>query len=775
MESRIRKVVNIMYEKLITSLPQENMSDEIKYLRDRLLPLKNKFSLDPIYIGLFGSTGAGKSSLLNAIIEHQFFLPVSDREACTSCMVQVSNRGKNYEAKIHLLSLEEWKEELKNLVELVKKPEEEEEEEAEEEGAVGEAVQKLRALYGKDAEARSYEDLLRANLLVNIPASKCILLKAVQAEELSEKLDPYIRCHSDQDVEEPAQDDVRTKMGLWPLIKYVEVTIPKSDVIPEGVVFMDIPGTGDYNSKRDEMWKESINKCSVIWVVSNIERVVWDKVHEVLLTESIKGGMCSDIALVVTKSDNLHLKEYLRERKQNNKPIETKHDAILERNTTVKENKSSGMKTKLERTLPSDSEVLHKPDLVYTVSAKEYWQENHLTKEETEIPKLREYIRNIYLKEKKKLLMDYVTEALGIVLLAENFNSTQDMVNHYQQNDLETFVQEKIQALEKEIEKCFAQLEQPLNEGVKQAKLSHQKAFFQLLTRDTGYQGFHRILTAVCQNNGVYASPTFARIDLNSALAQPIYDKIDPMFANIFRIQKASRASLKSCLDMFKVLVQQKIRDLWKKSTVVNDSCKLRFFIAETNFILSTLEREILKKKLSIYQSLPLSIQSDLQPYYEEAAKIQGRQSCQKMQNILSENIERETNRGMFERAKEKMKMQLQELKNKITTKLRMDIFIILKLALSHWEEPTEKLPDFQDEYREIEEIHETLQRMYLRVLRFLGLAGVPGTRQAHQSFLVDWRQVGELLSRGQLLQVTGLLGFPGVRQLLQVRTSLSG
>lgn len=54
--------------------------------------------------------------------------------------------------------------------------------------------------------------------------------------------------------------------------------------------------------------------------------------------------------------------------------------------------------------------------------------------------------------------------------------------DHYQQSGLEGFVEDKIKALEKEIEQCFAQLEQPLNEGVKQAKLSHQKAFSQLLT-----------------------------------------------------------------------------------------------------------------------------------------------------------------------------------------------------------------------------------------------------------------------------------------------------
>lgn len=43
---------------------------------------------------------------------------------------------------------------------------------------------------------------------------------------------------------------------LWPLIKQVQVTLPSSDLVPEGVIFVDIPGTGDANKKRDEMWKE---------------------------------------------------------------------------------------------------------------------------------------------------------------------------------------------------------------------------------------------------------------------------------------------------------------------------------------------------------------------------------------------------------------------------------------------------------------------------------------------------------------------------------------
>lgn len=74
----------------------------------------------------------------------------------------------------------------------------------------------------------------------------------LQAAELSVKLDPYIR------TQRRDWDGESTETQFWPLIKYVEVILPKSALIPEGVVLVDIPGTGDFNSKKDEMWRKVI-------------------------------------------------------------------------------------------------------------------------------------------------------------------------------------------------------------------------------------------------------------------------------------------------------------------------------------------------------------------------------------------------------------------------------------------------------------------------------------------------------------------------------------
>ncbi|XP_068792802.1 nuclear GTPase SLIP-GC [Struthio camelus] len=682
-------------------------TDGFGYIKNRLTGLKPNVLQDPIYVGLFGSTGAGKSTLLNAIIEKKFFLPVSGSKTCTSCVVHINtSRSKYHEAKIHLLDDEEWKDELKALVALM-----ELEENSENDNERDEAALKIRAIYGRGAETKTYRELCGAKPVVSIPSSRCIVFKELQAEELSEKLDMYIRAQSISDDTESETSEEDIKMQLWPLIRNVEVTLPRSDVIPEGVIFLDIPGAGDFNSKRDAMWKENINKCSVIWVVSSFERIQGKKIDENLLNEGMKAfqcGMCRDIALVATKSDSLDLEEYKRERKKGQKPITNEHDAILERNETVKQEKSKVMKKQLEKKLPSHSEVLQKADLVYTVSAREYWQGRTLSKEETEIPKLREFLRNFYVSEKRKMLKDYAKETLVIFALIQNLSSNQDK-QHLQvrKNGLKDFIMGKISELEKDIEKCFTPMEQHLSEGVNEAKRSYETIISTFLKRDHGYQGFHRTLKAVCLKNGVFASRIFDRIDINESLAQPIYDKIDATFGQIFRIQMSTRAMLKASLVVFRCAVQQRLKESETKKLV---TFRFEFLEQETDFIINEIEKVILQRKADIYHSLSASIQKDLTPYYEEAAKIRGSQAYQRMQNVINQGLKNEVERGMFEKAKEDMKSELQKLKVEITRKLEKDFSDMLSLAFCPWDALDGKLPGLQQEFFFVNMIDEELQ-----------------------------------------------------------------
>ncbi|XP_032711579.1 nuclear GTPase SLIP-GC isoform X3 [Lontra canadensis] len=660
LESRTRRVLSNTYQKLIQSVfLDDSIPNGVKYLINRLLALIEKPSLDPIYIGLFGSTGAGKSSLINAIIQQAMFLPVSGESICTSCIVQVSSGCcEQYEAKIHLLSDQEWKEELKNLTKLLHRTEEPDREEADmwdRDDAVEEAIWKLQMFYGNGAERKSYEELLRARPKGKIPTSRIITLKAEEAGELSVKLDPYIRTQR-RDL-----DGESAETQIWPLIKHVEVTLPKSELIPEGVVLVDIPGTGDFNSKRDEMWKKTIDKCSVIWVISDIERVSGGRAHEDLLNESIKAcqrGFCRDVALVVTKTDKLHLPEYLRERKVGNRAILSQREAVLERNEMIKLQRNRILKEKLKRKLPADSKVLEASDLVYTVSAQEYWQQALLTEEETEIPRLRGYIRKRLLDKKRRMVTKYVTEAFGLLLLTDSFNCTENP------------------------------------------------------PRSRGNQGFHQTLKAVCLKNGVYASRTLARIDLNEAITQPIYDQIDPVFGGIFRAGMPTGSTLLPHIEAFKHSLQEKMMEMGVRNGWKYDSYKKSFLIQEISAILGGLEDYILRKKRRIYESLTTSVQNDLKPCYEEAAQIAGKKACERMKDVLRRGVEQQVAEGMFERAQERMQHQFQLLKNGITEKVKGSIATMLTLASSQGDGLYKELADVKSEYKEMEKLHRSLKEV---------------------------------------------------------------
>ncbi|NXX38914.1 SLIP GTPase, partial [Tricholaema leucomelas] len=547
--------------------------------RNRLTSLKPDILLDPIYVGLFGSTGAGKSSLLNAIIDKNFFLPVSGFAACTSCVVQVNtSQSRLYEAKIHLLTDEAWgiflflplkwkqslsrllqrawKDELKNLVALVDVDSDEDDSERKE------AVSKISAIYGEEAETKSYEELCRMKPVVSIPSSRCITLRETNDEDLSKKMEPYIRIQS---IAAGARGEASTEDGkasLWPLIKNVEVTVPRLQVVPEDVIFVDIPGMGDFNSKRDAMWKENINKCSIIWVVNSFERIQGHKLHEMLLKEGMKAfqrGMCKDISLVVTKSDQIDLNEYKSSKRRRGQSI-NEHDAILKRNETVKQEKREMMKKDLERKLPGNSEVLQKADLVYTVSSREYWNGKTLSREETEIPKLRDYLKMFSVTQKRNILKEYVSEASSILSLVQSLRSCQ--IEQYlgvRTSSWQDFMQ-KITDLEEAIEQCFTHLEQPLSEGLGQAKESYLRNINKIFNQVRNRQGFHRTLKAVCLKEGVFVSRTFGRIDINNSLAQPIYERIDMSFGSIFRIQMDDSSVLKTCLDKFKDAMKQQLQ-----------------------------------------------------------------------------------------------------------------------------------------------------------------------------------------------------------------------
>ena len=76
--------------------------------RKDLEELEKQLIIPKVTIAVVGATGAGKSSLINAVVDQFSVLPTSGTQACTSVVVKIENNedGEQYEADIEFLSRE---------------------------------------------------------------------------------------------------------------------------------------------------------------------------------------------------------------------------------------------------------------------------------------------------------------------------------------------------------------------------------------------------------------------------------------------------------------------------------------------------------------------------------------------------------------------------------------------------------------------------------------------------------------------------------------------
>ncbi|XP_004614798.2 nuclear GTPase SLIP-GC [Sorex araneus] len=731
LESRTRAVLSKAYQKLLQSVCLgEAVPPGAAHLLNRLLTLIEKPSLDPVYIGVLGGAGAGKSSLINALLQQETLLPVSGPGARPSCILQTScHHSQHWEARVHLLSAQEWREELRHLSRVLqgagRAPPGPEDEDA------AEALWKLQLVYGPGAERRSYEELLRQTP-GNVPASRIITLRAEEATELSRELEPYIRTWG----QDGQGGEAETR--LWPLVQHVEVALPRSHLLPAGAVLLDIPDAGDLSGKREETWRKTIDKCSVIWVLSDVERVLRGRAPTALLDESVRAcqrGLCRHVALVVTKTDKLHLAEHLREREAGSRSTQSQREAVLQRNETIKRQWSRVLREKFQRRLPANSQILEAPDLVYTVSARQYWQQTLLAEAETEVPALRQHIWTRLLDRTRRRVDRLVADALGLLQLMDTFSSPEILLlEPWPLSELRRCAEEEVRQLDGAVGQCFALLEEPLAAGVRAARASYPRTLGACLTRRQGNRGLYQTLRAACLQGGAYASRHLPRTDLNQALAQPMYDQVDPVFGRLFGAGQAEGSALSRCLEAFKCSLQEKTRQVGAKSGRRGGSGQHRLLMQEVSAILGALEDHILHGKRRVYEALHASVQQDLKASYQEAAQITGQRACERLKDTVWRGVERQVAGGMFERARDRLRLQCVQLQEEISEKVKGSVGAMLTLAAAQGSGHCMELPDIKSEYKEMERLRRGLREVaedatLRRGMRDFLLRGPPPSR----------------------------------------------
>ncbi|XP_070778952.1 nuclear GTPase SLIP-GC-like [Enoplosus armatus] len=680
-DNSILSEVKTIMARVLDELFKQNNKKLNAFLKDKISDLEtDKREL----VGVFGKTGAGKSSLINAVIGEKKLLPSGSVSACTSVMIKVEANMKNskYETDIEFITKEEWRDELWSSINFLRDNTDQENQDVDD---YQDTVEKLSALYGDEWKSESPENLMDNKYFKEIPEfllSKRKILTCESAEELSAKLVKYTRSDSKD------RKDKDVKRWYWPLVKCVTVRVPGNDLL-QHVTLVDLPGNGDCNKNRDKMWKEFVGSCSTVWIVTDINRAAAEKEPWEILEDASSlmgnGGQCQQIHFICTKSDH----------------IEDLDDPsavpalIFKRNMQAKEKVGKKFKTLKEVKKHFSDGCLE----VFTVSSKEFVKKKHLNPDETEIPKLQKFLQK--LNDCHSETLNYVSGAHGILSLIQGAGCGEmagikaDVCTYLEEN-----MRHELDKVRKPMEEAYKTFEKCLTEGVEKSKDSYERVLNSILYPSQKKIGFHRTLRCVVQNSGKYKPKIRKQINLNMKLASSLTDSIDEEFKKTFP-NEGICGPFNGVINTFSLDTKrliQKCKDV---------ELQLIFLETEEKKIKTTLNRKIRERKKTIYSSLTMTVEEAMQECYEKAKTFRGKGSQDKMRDTIETHVYDSKN-TMFEKAKDAMLSQLRRLKEEILEELEKTMQKSIELSLKT---DDVSIPDVASELEQVKKYYNELKK----------------------------------------------------------------
>ncbi|XP_047428433.1 nuclear GTPase SLIP-GC-like [Mugil cephalus] len=612
-------------------------------------------------VGVFGKTGAGKSSLINTIIGEKDLLPTGSITSCTTVMIKVEASMHNYEAEIEFIKKEEWENEVSshqclwdNTVGDTVEDDEDDDDDS------SDIVEKLTALYGKKWKHKSPDKLLQEKYFSEIPEflqSEKKIFTCGSAKELSAKLVKYTRT----DPEEGEVTEVRRL--YWPLVKCVTVKVPHNKFL-QHVTLVDLPGNGDCNKSRDQMWKKIIRDCSTVWIVTDINRAAAEKEPWEILesTSSLmgNGGECQRIHFICTKSDNIgDLDDH---------SAADVHARIMKRNETAKKQ----VETKFQKQKKLKKHFSTSCLEVFTVSSKEFLKGKYLKPDATEIPKLQKFLRG--LNDRRSETLNYVSGAYGILCWIQAAHRKEGASKTNVCADLQQIMNHQLDDVRKEIDEVNKTFEKCLTGGVEKSKRFCEDELNSVLHLKKDGRGFHRTLKCVVKNGGVYRTKDGKSINLNMTLSLFLTDSIDEEYKKTFPNNRECEPF--NGVIGKTLLVTDEMIQKYKDEKMLLDFLKTEEEKIKTNLI-SIIRNE----KKAIYSSLTETIEMTMKDCYERAAGFTGKGTLKKMRDTVGRHVQ-DSKDVMFDRAKNIMLYQLNQLKENILETMETTMKKAMKVSL---------------------------------------------------------------------------------------------
>ncbi|KAF2102156.1 hypothetical protein NA57DRAFT_35654, partial [Rhizodiscina lignyota] len=276
-------------------------------------------------IGVVGNTGAGKSSVINAMLDEERLVPTNCMRACTAVVTEISWNDSDdpdlrYRAQIEFIKEEDWAKELAVLFkDLIDQSGEVSRDCTNADSDAGIAYAKIKAVYPRLTKEMiaesSVEQLLRhSDVRAVLGTTKTI--EQDESGPFYKHLQLYVDSKekvSNEEGESQKKGKSAKKMEYWPLIRVVKI-YTKSAALSTGAVVVDLPGVQDSNSARAAVAEGYMKQCTGLWIVAPINRAVDDKAAKNLLGQQFKrqmkyDGTYANVTFICSKTDDISITE----------------------------------------------------------------------------------------------------------------------------------------------------------------------------------------------------------------------------------------------------------------------------------------------------------------------------------------------------------------------------------------------------------------------------------------------------------------------------------